>query len=811
MLIASPNPSRDRILTDEKLWGMPVELGYTITPDDFAIEFETFAKPDIVVFDCTSPLPAQEKFIKVLEKLETDTPILILTRNRVPKALTLLTERNNVFCSLFSTNNNRHLLCSLKRIRSYINLIWKKHIEDSLKNFIEGLYTWTLEKEKEDFHNNIGELLEKISNFFDFNVAFALEQERGNGFNLYGNLNKVFCPHLLTSGSSRRICEDIMTGDNQYLPTRFFKDNTFIFNATEELLQILISTLKGTNTCGLCQTFDYKSIIFLPFKVGDDNWLLMLCDKNIGKANESTYYGVKSIIPALCHTILFLKERSSDSQLIDLYKSVLASGKIGIWEYDIEKGKITSVGLKSLFPYLKVPGELNEWWQYIHPEDRQHFWHAVKPCIKGLSDSFAVDHRLLLPGDRVVWVRTIGECKEKRGNVPIRLTGIGIDITIFKQKEKELKDLRESLRVASEVGNIGLWSWDITKNIYSVNNPGVKILGLEKKNSYTLEDWLNKIPSTFVEEIRLDLGRVLSQGQKGILNIEYQIREPGGVNKWIHTYGRVTKCDSRGNPRVLSGSHIDITTRKVTEKQLMINAIVSSRYASLARSLLRVDDVEKIAELVTSTTLDITGSEVCFTGYTTNGANFHIIGISKSREKVYEKDWDRDEICKEFEILGQALKADVPLIINDTKGTDIRVFGDRRVKRILFIPTTTPEGETVFVMDLNPPEPYSPSHIEALEWLSSTFAQAYSRTKLELSNAQKTKELEETVKKLQTALATVKKLHGLLPICARCKKIRDDAGYWHEVEVYIRQHSEAEFTHGLCPQCAKELYGDFAK
>jgi AmiR/NasT family two-component response regulator len=59
---------------------------------------------------------------------------------------------------------------------------------------------------------------------------------------------------------------------------------------------------------------------------------------------------------------------------------------------------------------------------------------------------------------------------------------------------------------------------------------------------------------------------------------------------------------------------------------------------------------------------------------------------------------------------------------------------------------------------------------------------------------------------LQAALDQVKTLRGILPICASCKKIRDDQGYWTEVEIYIREHSEADFTHGICPDCAKRLY-----
>ena len=67
-------------------------------------------------------------------------------------------------------------------------------------------------------------------------------------------------------------------------------------------------------------------------------------------------------------------------------------------------------------------------------------------------------------------------------------------------------------------------------------------------------------------------------------------------------------------------------------------------------------------------------------------------------------------------------------------------------------------------------------------------------------------EREKLINELQDALAEVKKLSGLLPICSSCKKVRDDDGYWHQVEVYIRDHSEVEFSHGLCPECAKKLY-----
>jgi PAS domain S-box-containing protein len=70
-------------------------------------------------------------------------------------------------------------------------------------------------------------------------------------------------------------------------------------------------------------------------------------------------------------------------------------------------------------------------------------------------------------------------------------------------------------------------------------------------------------------------------------------------------------------------------------------------------------------------------------------------------------------------------------------------------------------------------------------------------------------EREQLLSELQQALANVKTLSGLLPICANCKKIRDDKGYWNQIESYISEHSEAVFSHGICPECTKQLYPDF--
>ena len=83
------------------------------------------------------------------------------------------------------------------------------------------------------------------------------------------------------------------------------------------------------------------------------------------------------------------------------------------------------------------------------------------------------------------------------------------------------------------------------------------------------------------------------------------------------------------------------------------------------------------------------------------------------------------------------------------------------------------------------------------------------RLRKEIAERKKTqKEKEELIVELQASLEKINTLGGLIPICANCHSIRDDQGYWNHLEDYIQKHVDAEFSHGICPKCEKELYPD---
>ena len=100
---------------------------------------------------------------------------------------------------------------------------------------------------------------------------------------------------------------------------------------------------------------------------------------------------------------------------------------------------------------------------------------------------------------------------------------------------------------------------------------------------------------------------------------------------------------------------------------------------------------------------------------------------------------------------------------------------------------------------------------EPFGYLLKPFEEKELRTNIEMAlyKHRMEKERDRLVTDLKRALNAVKLLSGLLPICAACKKIRDDNGYWSEVENYISQHSDADFTHGYCPECADKVLSGY--
>jgi PAS domain S-box-containing protein len=131
------------------------------------------------------------------------------------------------------------------------------------------------------------------------------------------------------------------------------------------------------------------------------------------------------------------------------------------------------------------------------------------------------------------------------------------------------------------------------------------------------------------------------------------------------------------------------------------------------------------------------------------------------------------------------------------------------LRSIIFVPLIS-KDQVIGVLSLRSlvSKAYTDQDVRLTESIANQIGGAIANAQLFTERNRIESEREKLISQLQDALAKVKTLRGLIPICASCKKIRDDKGYWNQIEVYIRDHSEVDFSHGLCPECIKKLYGD---
>ncbi len=172
--------------------------------------------------------------------------------------------------------------------------------------------------------------------------------------------------------------------------------------------------------------------------------------------------------------------------------------------------------------------------------------------------------------------------------------------------------------------------------------------------------------------------------------------------------------------------------------------------------------------------------------------------------------YDVVEACDGVQAWAELQKPDAPRLVvldwvmPEMDGVDVlrRVRGlpGERPPYILMLTAKAEKGAVIAGLEAGANDyltkPYDPGELQARV--------AVGRRMVELQEA-----LVDKNQELRRALTEIKTLRGILPICMNCKKIRDDRGYWNQVEVYVRDHTEADFSHGICPECMTKLYPDF--
>jgi PAS domain S-box-containing protein len=306
------------------------------------------------------------------------------------------------------------------------------------------------------------------------------------------------------------------------------------------------------------------------------------------------------------------------------------------------------------------------------------------------------------------------------------------------------------------------WIWEVDKNgVYTYSNSKIRdILGYES------EEAIGKTPFDFMSKSEAErLSNIFSK------IIESQMPFEHLENENIHKDGFLVTLETSGVPVFKEngifvgyrGIDRNITNRKEAEKALQES---EEKYRLLVKNITSVvykgykdwsvEFFDKKIELVV--------------GYTAD--EFNLKGM-KWNDIIFEEDI---ETAKEIFI--KALKTDKSYVREyriKSKAGDIQWIQERG-----------------YIICDNKGE---------IDSVNGVFFNITERKRAE-------EEREKMIRELQNALAEIKTLSGLLPICAHCKNIRDDKGYWNKIEAYIHKHSDAEFTHGICPECAKKYYPD---
>jgi PAS domain S-box-containing protein len=377
----------------------------------------------------------------------------------------------------------------------------------------------------------------------------------------------------------------------------------------------------------------------------------------------------------------------------------------------------------------------------VHPDDRERFSQVVRETINS-GVGHCLEFRVLIPdGDiRVVESQT-DVLRDEQGN-PSKMVVVSRDIT-------DRKKATVGFRSMVEVTNDWLWETDVD-GLYTYSSPKVKdLLGYEQS------EIVGRKPSDLM--IPEDAARIAAEMEEAMrlrrpfLNMENRNLQKGGHVVILETSG-VPVIDHKGVFQGYRGIHRDITERKHSDEQL--------------RKLSRAVEQSPASIIITNTNGDIeyVNPRTCeLTGYSYEeiiGQNPRILKSGEMPAEGYRRLWETIREGGEWRGELHNRKKSGELYWEFASISPIRDAGGK-VTHYLAVKEDVTDRKRV------------------------------------------DEERIRLVSELQRALAKVKTLSGLLPICAWCKKVRDDEGYWKQIESYIEAHSDAEFTHGICPDCAE--------
>jgi two-component system, cell cycle sensor histidine kinase and response regulator CckA len=324
------------------------------------------------------------------------------------------------------------------------------------------------------------------------------------------------------------------------------------------------------------------------------------------------------------------------------------------------------------------------------------------------------------------------------------------------QSEKELRESEERYRSLVEVSPDAIAVYANGRFVY-VNPAGVKLIGAHDKSELIGKPVLDIVHPDYKEFVR----------QRVIEAMEHGKTQPLSEEKFLRLDGTVIDVEVVSVPTTFKGISAvqvvvnDITERKRVEKALCISEERYRTLAEAAQEMIFIVNRSDIVEYANTSAAELF-----------NKRQEEIVG--KTRASLFSPEVSSTQ----EQSLQSIFETGIPRYV-ESKAT----YTDKVIwLSTWLVPMRDNAGQVTAVMGIA-------RDITNRKWLEE--------------------DKQKLLDRLQETLAQVKTLGGLLPICSMCKKIRDDKGYWQQVEAYIQNHTDATFTHAVCPECFPKLYPDF--
>lgn len=248
----------------------------------------------------------------------------------------------------------------------------------------------------------------------------------------------------------------------------------------------------------------------------------------------------------------------------------LQGGDLGYCEFDITTGGLrfdTTHGSLLGFTLDELPTDIEGWYQkLIHPDDRKALAEAVNRHLRGETDGYARDHRVVRPDGSALWVHSRGRVVDRGPNgEPLRMIAAHLDISRLKLAETALEESRQRLELALHGAQLSLWDLNFRDETAYYDEHFAKLIGIDPAElEGHLFDWAGRVhPDDWPRIDRALLNHIT--GIEDVYESEHRLRHADGRWRWILSRGKVVERGEDGIPIRMIGTNLDITERKTAE------------------------------------------------------------------------------------------------------------------------------------------------------------------------------------------------------------------------------------------------------